>query len=167
MHYIISAMAKEINTAILKLRKRSEKYSTEQLVNTFVDVGSLFTQLMNNDHQILYGRRGTGKTHVLKYLCSKIENEGSYPIYIDLRLVGSTGGLYSDRTIPVSERATRLLIDVFSVIHDQIFEFIAEDNREDVHMGTMGPLLEELATSISEIKISGEITKENLVESNI
>lgn len=160
-------MAKEINTAILKLRKRSEKYSTEQLVNTFVDVGSLFTQLMNNDHQILYGRRGTGKTHVLKYLCSKIENEGSYPIYIDLRLVGSTGGLYSDRTIPVSERATRLLIDVFSVIHDQIFEFIAEDNREDVHMGTMGPLLEELATSISEIKISGEITKENLVESNI
>ena len=58
MHYIISAMAKEINTAILKLRKRSEKYSTEQLVNTFVDVGSLFTQLMNNDHQIYMADAG-------------------------------------------------------------------------------------------------------------
>lgn len=162
----ITSMSREINTAILKLRKRSETYSTEQLVNTFVDVGSLFTQLMNNDHQILYGRRGTGKTHVLKYLCSRIERDGSIPIYIDLRLVGSTGGLYSDRGIPIAERATRLLVDVFSAIHDQIFENIIEKAEGDVHIGNMGPLLEELAASISEIKISGEVSKEEFIESN-
>lgn len=162
----MNIMSREINNAILKLKKRSERYSTEQLVDTFVDVGSLFTLLMNNDHQILYGRRGTGKTHVLKYLCSQIKEDGNIPIYIDLRVIGSTGGLYSDRTIPLSERATRLLIDVFSSIHDQIFEFVAENTNTNVHMGIAGPLLGELAAAISEIKISGEVIKENIAECN-
>ena len=84
-------MSTEINTAILKLKKRAEKYSMDQLVDTFVDIGSLFTLLLNTDHQILYGRRGTGKTHVLTYLCSKIKKNNDCPIYIDLRLIGSTG----------------------------------------------------------------------------
>lgn len=46
-------MSLEINTAILKLKKRAEKYSMDQLVDTFVDIGSLFTLLLNTDHQIL------------------------------------------------------------------------------------------------------------------
>ena len=159
-------MSTEINTAILKLKKRAEKYSPEQLVNTFVDVGSLFTILMNTDHQILYGRRGTGKTHVLTYLCSQIKENNDCPVYIDLRLIGSTGGLYSDRSIPFSERATRLLIDVFTCIHDQILEFVIENTNENIHIGNVGPLLEELSTAISEIKISGEVTKESTKEAN-
>lgn len=159
-------MSQELNTAILKLRKRAEKYSVEQLVDTFVDVGSLFTLLMNSDHQILYGRRGTGKTHVLTYLCSRIREDGNFPIYIDLRLIGSTGGLYSDRSVPLSERATRLLIDVFSSIHDQIIEFVLESKEDKIHIGNIGPLLDELGSAISEIKISGEITKESSSETN-
>ena len=159
-------MSTIINTAILKLKRRSEKYTEDQLVKTFVDVGSLFTLLMNEDHQILYGRRGTGKTHVLAYLCSKIKENGNCPIYIDLRLIGSTGGLYSDETIPFSERATRLLIDVFTYIHDQILEFVAENQDDDIHFGKIGPLLEDLAKAISEIQISGEVTEEILVETN-
>lgn len=159
-------MSREINTAILKLKKRAEKYSPEQLVDTFVDVGSLFTILMNTDHQILYGRRGTGKTHVLTYLCSQIKLKGNYPIYIDLRLIGSTGGLYSDNSIPFSERATRLLIDVFTSIHDQILDFVVENSSDGAHIGIMGPLLERLATAVSEIRISGETTKESRLESS-
>lgn len=54
-------MSSSINNAILQLRKRAEKYPEDQLIKTFVDVGSLFTLLTNPDHQILYGRRGTGK----------------------------------------------------------------------------------------------------------
>lgn len=159
-------MSTNINTAILKLKRRSEKYSTDQLVNTFVDVGSLFTLLMNEDHQILYGRRGTGKTHVLTYLCSKIKDIGNCPIYIDLRLIGSTGGLYADETIPFCERATRLLIDVFTYIHDQIMEFVIENQNEKYHIGVIGPLLEQLANAISEIQISGEVTEEISLERN-
>lgn len=159
-------MSTEINTAILKLKKRAEKYSMDQLVDTFVDIGSLFTLLLNTDHQILYGRRGTGKTHVLTYLCSKIKKNNDCPIYIDLRLIGSTGGLYSDRNISFSERATRLLIDVFTAIHDQIIEFAVENTSDSIHMGVIGPLLEELSSAISQIQITGEITKEVSKESN-
>lgn len=159
-------MSLEINTAILKLKKRAEKYSMDQLVDTFVDIGSLFTLLLNTDHQILYGRRGTGKTHVLTYLCSKIKENNDCPIYIDLRLIGSTGGLYSDRNIPFSERATRLLIDVFTAIHDQIIEFVVENASDNIHMGVIGPLLEKLSCAISQIQITGEITKEVSKEFN-
>ena len=38
------------------------------LVETFVDAGTLFASLASPDHQILSGRRGTGKTHALSYL---------------------------------------------------------------------------------------------------
>lgn len=95
-------MNKEINTSILQLGKRAEKYSIDQLIQTFVDVGPLFTILNNKDHQILYGRRGTGKTHVLSYLASKKRDQGHCCINIDLRTIGSTGGLYSDTSIGVT-----------------------------------------------------------------
>lgn len=153
-------MQSEINTAILKLIKRAEKYSMSELVDTFVDVGSLFTLLMVPDHQILYGRRGTGKTHVLNYLCSELKKDKCFPIYIDMRMIGSTGGIYSDPTIPFSERATRLLVDVIGYIHDRILEIANEGIDENIHMGTLGPLLEDLNIAISEIRISGEVVKE-------
>lgn len=118
---------------------------------------------MNEDHQILYGRRGTGKTHVLTYLCSEIKKKGNCPIYIDLRLIGSTGGLYSDESIPFRERATRLLIDVFALIHDQILDFVISNNK-NIDVSVVVPLLDKLASAISEIQISGEITEEVSIE---
>ncbi len=157
-------MNKEINTAILKLRKRAEKYSKEQLVNTFVDVGPLFTLLTNPDHQILYGRRGTGKTHVLSYLSSRKKEEGHCSINVDLRTIGSTGGLYSDSTIPIAERATRLLVDTLSVIHDQILDFVI-DNDSEIDLSQIGPILDRLADSITEVQILGPVEQEAIKES--
>ena len=159
-------MNKKINTAILKLRKRAEKYSKEQLVNTFVDVGPLFTLLTNPDHQILYGRRGTGKTHVLSYLSSQKREEGHCCINVDLRTIGSTGGLYSDSTIPIAERATRLLVDTLSTIHDQILDFVL-DNDKKFDLSQIGPILDRLAASITEVQIMGPIEKEQINETKI
>lgn len=96
----------------------------------------------------------------------KNKGNNDCPIYIDLRLIGSTGGLYSDRNIPFSERATRLLIDVFTAIHDQIIEFVVENASDNIHMGVIGPLLEKLSCAISQIQITGEITKEVSKEFN-
>jgi len=158
-------MNKEINTAILKLRKRAEKYSTEQLVNTFVDVGPLFTLLTNPDHQILYGRRGTGKTHVLSYLSSQKRNEGHCSINIDLRTIGSTGGLYSDGSINIAERATRLLVDTLSAIHDQILDFVI-DNDSKIDLSKIGPILDSLGTAITEVQILGPVDREEILEDN-
>ena len=57
-----------INLSLMRLSRRSEKVDSEALVRTFVDVGPLFNLLSIVDNQILFGRRGTGKTHALRYL---------------------------------------------------------------------------------------------------
>ncbi|WP_430516971.1 hypothetical protein [Chitinophaga niabensis] len=98
-----------INQAIYKLIKRAEKYDKQHLVKTFVDVGPLLTLLQNSDHQILYGRRGAGKTHALSFLVGELESKIHIPIYIDMRNIGSNGGMYSDTNLMLTERATRLI----------------------------------------------------------
>lgn len=148
-----------INQSIYKLVKRAEKYDKEHLIKTFVDVGPLFTLLQNPDHQIIYGRRGTGKTHALNFLQSQLENKKFIPIYVDMRNIGSNGGIYSDYALPVTERATRLLIDTFSVVHDQILEYVLL-NDSACDLSKYGPLLDELARSISEIEVIGNIELE-------
>lgn len=149
-------MASIINQAIYKLVKRAEKYDNQHLINTFVDVGPLFTLLQNPDHQIIYGRRGTGKTHALIFLKGQLDKKGYLPTYIDMRNVGSNGGIYSDYALPITERATRLLIDTFALVHDQILDFVLL-NDTVYDLSNFGPLLEELAISISEIEVVGNV----------
>ena len=57
----------QINRVLNQIPKRAEQRQTDQLRDTFVDSGvSAVLQVV--DHQALYGRRGTGKTHALRYL---------------------------------------------------------------------------------------------------
>jgi hypothetical protein len=149
-------MASNINQAIFKLVKRAEKQDTKHIIDTFVDVGPLFTLLQNKDHQIIYGRRGTGKTHALTYLINHLQSGGHIAAYIDMRNIGSNGGIYSDLNLPITERATRLLIDTYSIVHDQILDYVLS-NDETYDLSKVGPLLDELARSISEIEVIGQI----------
>ena len=72
--------------AASSLRQRSESRQEERkIVQTFVDVGIL-AQLTNQNHQIVYGRRGTGKTHVLQVLANRFrENRDNTVMDIDGR----------------------------------------------------------------------------------
>jgi hypothetical protein len=156
-----------INNAIYKLTKRAEKLEKEHLLKTFVDVGPLLTLLTNIDHQIIYGRRGTGKTHALSYLQGELENYGNMPVYVDMRNIGSNNGIYSDFNLPLGERATRLLIDTFSSIHDQILDNVLLKDGYD--LSQFGPLLDELAMSIKDIEVVGskEIEETKSFKKNI
>ena len=152
-------MNTEINSAFLRISRRAEANERAKLLETFVDVGPLFAVLGSTDHQILYGRRGTGKTHALLYLAQARAARGDVPIYIDMRTIGSTGGIYADASIPLPERATRLLMDTLIAIHDGILDFLTgEDNR--LNLGILGPLLEELATEITRVIVVGNVTQE-------
>jgi len=93
-------MAAPVNRALMRLPKRAEVNETATLVETFVDVGPLFTLLSSLDHQVFYGRRGTGKTHALLFLADYVNREGDRAVYVDLRRIGSTGGIYSDGSLP-------------------------------------------------------------------
>ena len=152
-------MSNLINTAFLRISKRAETNERSKLLETFVDVGALFTVLESPDHQVIYGRRGTGKTHALLYLAETRSAKGDIPIYIDMRTVGSTGGLYSDDSIPLPERATRLLMDTLSAVHEGVLNYTLETDSK-LDLSILGPLLDEFAMEISRVIVVGNVTQE-------
>lgn len=144
------------NTVLLKLAKRAESYDRQHIIDSFVDIGPLFTLLSNYDNQILFGRRGTGKTHVLGYLASEIQKSGALAIQLDMRTIGSTGGIYSDPELTLAERATRLLADVLAAVHDRILNEALE-NAEELDLSVLGPLLDNFIDAATSVVVEGTV----------
>ena len=147
----------KINTAFLGVQRRAESVDRQTLVQTFVDIGPLFAVLSSRDHQIVYGRRGTGKTHALLFAAEQARKDGAIPVYIDLRSIGSSGGMYGDPSIPVSQRATRLLLDVLGSIHDSLLHHAVDAGLD---LSAVGPALDELASAATEVEVIGEVQRE-------
>jgi len=155
----------ELKKTLLKLRKRAETADRSTLVETFVDIGPVFTLLSNPEHQIFYGRRGTGKTHALIYLAESQSSKGEIPVYLDLKNLGSSGGIYSNSEIPLTERSTRCLVDVLAGIHEVILQFAVE-HSEEINLGVIGPLLDEFSAAITEVEVIGETTTEDVEQAS-
>lgn len=143
------------NLALLRIAKRAERQDDEVLQNTFVDFGSILAVLSSIDHQIVFGRRGTGKTHLLTVIRQTKTLAGELAIQLDMRNLGSAGGVYSDPSIPLAQRATRLLVDVLAAMHGNLLEQ-AIDNDGLVNLGTVGKALDELFDVHSSVKVIGE-----------
>lgn len=153
-------MNDKINLALLRLTKRAEMSDPKILVDTFVDTGMLHAMLASRDHQVIYGRRGTGKTHALLYLSETKRVAGELPIYVDMRTIGSSVGLFADESIPIPERATRLLRDTLAAIHDCLFE-IATAPGETLNLAEIGPQLDALYDAATETQVLGTVTSES------
>lgn len=149
------------NNAVLRLSKRAETYEPQHIIDSFVDIGPLFSLLSNPDNQIIFGRRGTGKTHVLTYLSSELSARGLLTAQLDMRTVGSTGGIYSDQNIPLAERATRLLVDTLIAIHNQVLEHVLVDT-EALDLSKLGPLLDSFIEAATEITVEGNVEQESI-----
>lgn len=145
------------NYALNQVSRRAERSTQSQLVASYVDVGDLSATVQGRDHQVIYGRRGTGKTHVLAILASAASETGDLVVQCDLRTLGSTGGIYSDTTLPLAERATRLLSDLLWEFHDGILGR-AIDN-EELDLGLIQNRLDQFAGSISEVRVVGPTTE--------
>ena len=112
------AMAKAV--AGIRLRAENEEgreyRSTGDTANrarqsTFVDTGLLLPILNDND-QVIFGRRGTGKTHMMHHLAEEWEKSGGCVCYIDCRRLGSTAQ-FTEVNLPIRDRCTALFRDVF------------------------------------------------------
>jgi hypothetical protein len=139
------------------VQRRAEAVDRHTLVQTFVDIGALFTVLSSRDHQIVYGRRGTGKTHALLYAAEQAKKEDAIPVYVDLRSIGSSGGLYADLSIPLPQRATRLLLDVLGSIHETLLQYLIESGMD---LASVGPALDQLAAAVTEVEVVGETQRD-------
>jgi hypothetical protein len=159
-----SLRMRDVNTVLLKLAKRAETYDRKHIIESFVDIGSLFTLLSNRDNQILFGRRGTGKTHVLAYLANEVQASGKVVAQLDMRTVGSTGGIYSDQSLGIPERATRLLADTLGAIHDQVLSAVIDNDNCD--LARLAPNLDKFIEAASEVVVTGTVSRKEVSDAS-
>jgi hypothetical protein len=119
--------------AITSLVQRAEREEDPQrLVRTYVDTGIL-SQLKNTNNQVLYGRRGTGKTHVFKVLEQHFSQENmTVTVYLDMRMLGSSA-LANDAERTTSARALGMYQDIMAEIHNFLLDTLiggANSNTE-------------------------------------
>jgi predicted PilT family ATPase len=148
--------------ALQEVENRAERVSDQHLLDTYVNAGALVGALSSRDNGIVYGRRGTGKTHALKYLAETEKRKGNFVVYIDMEQdLGSTEGLYSDPSLLVAERATRLLVDVLGIIHNKLIE----DAFSDEAAGGRIEVLDEMCEHFGEIVVVNQIEQEQTTAS--
>lgn len=149
--------ANAINTAIARLLRRADEEDPATLAETFVDLNALFARLSSRDSQVVFGRRGTGKTHALKYLAESLRSKGQTVVYLDLRLLGSSGGIYTDPGVSISEAGTRLLLDVLQNTYDTLVdEALGEGASDAPGDGNLLSRLTKLGDALAEVEIVGE-----------
>ncbi|MGC2224893.1 MAG: hypothetical protein WA624_22290 [Methylocella sp.] len=150
-----------IHKALIGFDKRAERTSDEILEATFVDSAPLFDLLSSKNNQVIYGRRGTGKTHALKYLARYVEKASERPIYIDLRSVGSNGSIYSDGSRPLAERASTLVLDVLNAIFGELYVLAVEALDKALDPDQVTLRLDDYSKAIQSVRITGTIETES------
>jgi hypothetical protein len=116
--------------AVSNITARSERQpNAEVLQETYVETGVL-PQVANFGNQILYGRRGTGKTHVLQVLgADRAQEQDSFVIYLDVRLLGSAH-LFTDATRPPADRCVAVFKDLLSIIQSRLLDIATDPARD-------------------------------------
>ncbi|MDB5508430.1 MAG: hypothetical protein JWL93_899 [Hyphomicrobiales bacterium] len=152
--------AQTVNRCFMRFSDRAERITAKQVAETFVSVGPLMDLLDSRNNQIMYGRRGTGKTHALRYFQSIKNAAGDLAIYIDAQNIGSNGSIYNDTTIPVSERAARLLVDVCSAIHHELLE-IFTNPKNGWDLVEASAVLDAFVDGFTETRVIGSTEQEH------
>lgn len=116
--------------SVPRILQRSERQiDAEKLAKTFVDVGIL-PQINNRNNQVIHGRRGTGKTHILKKLHNDLTSEARLiSIYLDARSLGSTSQ-FSDLSLPIQQRCVCLFRDILSEVYNSLLEFVTDGKNK-------------------------------------
>jgi hypothetical protein len=115
-----------IQKAVANIKQRSEKQrDIQKSIESFVDLG-VIAQIATENNQIVYGRRGTGKTHLFNYLGAELEKDSmSKVVYIDCRTLGSSSQ-FTDFTLPIEHRCLALFKDILAEVHDALLERIID-----------------------------------------
>jgi hypothetical protein len=152
------AVQMHLNQALMRIPRRAESADRSTLAATYVAAGSFSAMINSADHQILFGRRGTGKTHGLLHLHDLVEQTGDVAVYLDLRTIGSTGGLYANEALTPAQRGTQLLVDTLEAVHDQLLALAVDGQVPDQDGFLRG--LDALVAAATEVEVVGETEQE-------
>lgn len=150
-----------VHRAFIKFSLRAERTSEAVLVDTFVDSEPLIDLLSTENNQIVFGRRGTGKTHAMKVVADLVRNQGDVPIYIDLRSVGSNTSIYNDSSKSLAARASQLISDVLQSVLGSLYEIAYSALDRHPHPDQLTTRLDDFQSSLSNVRISGTVEQEN------
>jgi hypothetical protein len=128
---------------LMKVARRAENAPAEVLRSSFVPVRPLLAHLESAEHHVLLGRRGTGKTHLLRYLQDERGAAGALPIYLDLRRIGTDDG-----------DPGGLLAEVVGAIHTALYEEILRE-RWAPQLGALSDALDALGTASKQVRLDG------------
>jgi hypothetical protein len=151
-----------LNRALNQIPKRAEKQEGPQLHESFVDSG-IADVLDTVDHQVLYGRRGTGKTHALSYLAAEAAGRGDIALNIDLRAIGSPDGVLDPESATAADRAGRLLVDLLTQFHDALLNAVLADESL-IDDDAFTAKADELLSAISSVRVTGEVETTHEIE---
>jgi hypothetical protein len=157
----MTARHKHLNQALLRIQRRAESTDRNTLSSTYVAAGSFAALLHSPDHQIVYGRRGTGKTHALLYLNELLDRTGDVAVYLDLRTIGSAGGMYADSSQSAAVRGTHLLVDTLEAVHDELLTIAVERDVDNASL--LLSSLDAVAAAATEVKVVGEVARETTI----
>jgi Cdc6-like AAA superfamily ATPase len=150
----------ELIKAIMSIRLRSEKNpDQDSLLQSFVDAG-IKVLICNDNNQVVYGRRGTGKTHLFKILEPSVFGERVILIYIDARILGSSAQ-FSDPTVPMRQRCLSLFRDIFSEINETLLQHLVADGVSGDPEAALLRLDELMAIVIEPVERSVPVSVEN------
>lgn len=125
-----------------RISKRAEDLTPEEQAKSFVSVRNNEGTLTNRDNRIMFGRRGTGKTHIFSYVAQNIRSRGDIAVTLDLRVIGSNNSIYADETKPSHMRATHLIRDLLDAIYQKLLEEYTKPGSElatkDLHKQIIG-----------------------------
>jgi Cdc6-like AAA superfamily ATPase len=88
--------------ALIAIRGRAERLDGDQIVESFSSVGPLADLVSSQDHQVILGRRGTGKTHALRFLYAQAYDQEDIGIFVDMLNLGSDTSIYNDQSLSIS-----------------------------------------------------------------
>jgi hypothetical protein len=132
-----------LNTLLMKVARRAENAPAEVLRSSFVPVRPLVAHLESAEHHVPLGHRGTGKTHLLRYLHDRQTDQGALAIYLDLRRVGSD-----------DDSTAALLSDVVTAIHAAVYEQVLHD-RWAGQLAGLSDALDALAEAARQVRVEG------------
>lgn len=95
----------------------------------------------------------------MRYLSAEKREVGDTVLFLDFRDLGSNGSIYADPNKELTERATRLMLDILESVHDAILTVAYENIENFSNPKGISDALDRFGEACSETRVVGVTTE--------